>query len=77
MVTHIEQPFDGYLLYFSCKFIGVVIISTADYSFELLVLISAVCNTKNSSRKIDESPLPIMKHAVTMIRQNTACVTAL
>ena len=36
------------LLDFSSQFIGVFIISTADYSFELLVLISAVRKTKKS-----------------------------
>ena len=42
------------LVRFSSKFIGVFIISTADYSLELLFLVSAVGKTKNSL-EIDES----------------------
>ena len=51
MVTHIEQPFDGYLLDFSSQYIDVFIISTADYSFGLLVLISTVCKTNKPLKK--------------------------
>ena len=60
MLTHIEQPFDGLLVRLSCKFIVVFIISTADYSFGLLVIISTVRKKKNL---IDESPL-IMEQAI-------------
>ena len=41
-----------YLLDFSSQFIGVSIISTVDYSFELLVLIKAVRNNKKIFEKL-------------------------
>ena len=48
MLTHIEPPFDGLLVRISIEFIVVFIISTADYSFGLLILISTVRKTKKS-----------------------------
>ena len=48
MSTHIEWPFDCLSPKVSSQFIVVYIIfSTADYSFGLLVLISAVRETEN------------------------------
>ena len=59
MITHIEQPFDGLLVRLSSEFAVVFIISTADYSFGLFILISTV----RKKNEIDESPL-LMKQAV-------------
>ena len=70
MLTHIEQPFHGLLRRFSSKCIVVFIISTADYSCRILVLISTVRKTK-ILRKIDESAL-LMKRAVHNLQHGRA-----
>ena len=49
MLTHIEWPFYCLFLKVSCQFVLVfTFVSTADNCFELLVLISAARETKNS-----------------------------
>ena len=48
MLTHIEQPFDVMKGKVASQFIVVFVISTADCSFGLLVLISTVRIIKNS-----------------------------
>ena len=53
MLIHIERPFDSLFLSVSSQFIVVsIFFSTADNCFGLLILISTVCGTKKSLKKL-------------------------